>query len=376
MGYQIVTPEEELKVESLVGVIFGQPGIGKTSLGFTAEKPLLEDFDEGVKRAVGRKAFLKMDTWVDVIEFHSSNEFEKIAPKTIIFDTAGSMLDNYIADYVKELDYLNKRRGGEISLQGYGAMKSVFRQFVDDMKKRKINLIFIAHTQTFQDGDAVKYRPKMTGGSYDILMGAADFVCYMESVNDKRTLNFNPTDRHVGKNTAEFDVLQVPHYTSSNWNNYLGDLIFKTKEKMESLTAEQEEALKKMDTIRDTISGMNSFEEIEEIITFIDSQKTILKVQGKKLLHERIKAITEELLADVKNAEQANELIEKLNHIPKVNQRAAKKLVFDAAGKIGIEANKELGKFVDKVKKKEPPQEDQNEKPQETLFKQSEETLG
>ena len=50
MAFRIITEDEPLSLKGIVAVIYGEPGIGKTSLAFTAEKPLLEDYDDGVKR--------------------------------------------------------------------------------------------------------------------------------------------------------------------------------------------------------------------------------------------------------------------------------------------------------------------------------------
>lgn len=45
MALRIISANEPMKVDQLVVTIYGQPGVGKTSLGFTAESPLLLDFD-------------------------------------------------------------------------------------------------------------------------------------------------------------------------------------------------------------------------------------------------------------------------------------------------------------------------------------------
>jgi len=226
MAYTIKTADEPLDIKGLVFVLYGEPGIGKTSIAFTAEKCILEDFDDGVKRAVGRKDFLAVEKWEDVIAFHNSEDFKALAPKTIIIDTVGTMLDNFVAQYVIRQDIKNARNGGELSLQGYGAMKSVFRQFVNNIKTQGIDLIFICHSESQKEGDNIKFIPKMTGGSYDILISEADMVGYMESRNNKRTIQFNPTDRNIGKNTAEFELIEVPHYTEEYYSTlvcYVGE---------------------------------------------------------------------------------------------------------------------------------------------------------
>ena len=86
MALKILSASEPLPVEQLVVAIYGQPGIGKTTLAFTAEAPLLLDFDKGAYRAVGRKDTVQIESWPDVTNITEAD----LAPyKTVIVDTAG-----------------------------------------------------------------------------------------------------------------------------------------------------------------------------------------------------------------------------------------------------------------------------------------------
>ena len=83
---KILSASEPLPVEQLVVAIYGQPGIGKTTLAFTAEAPLLLDFDKGAYRAAGRKDTVQIEAWPDVTNITEAD----LAPyKTVIVDTAG-----------------------------------------------------------------------------------------------------------------------------------------------------------------------------------------------------------------------------------------------------------------------------------------------
>lgn len=47
MALKITRSDEVIRVDTLCMTIYSQPGLGKTSLSFTASRPLLLDFDKG-----------------------------------------------------------------------------------------------------------------------------------------------------------------------------------------------------------------------------------------------------------------------------------------------------------------------------------------
>ena len=51
----IIKATDAIAVEHPVLLIFGQPGIGKTSLAYSAADPLVLDFDQGAHRAANRR---------------------------------------------------------------------------------------------------------------------------------------------------------------------------------------------------------------------------------------------------------------------------------------------------------------------------------
>jgi hypothetical protein len=260
--FQIINNTDSVITDSLTALIYGEPGIGKTSLAFATNNPLLLDFDGGVQRACFRQTTVRIEKWEDIIELEKSVELKQLAPKTLIIDTAGSMLDNYLANYVKTIDPKNMRRGGELSLQGYGAMKDAFYQFKNWAKSLKCNLIFIAHTTTQEEGDNTKFIPKVTGGSYDILRQTCDLVGYIYSNKNKRVLDFNPTDNHIGKNCAEFGLLEIPLYTDPSFPNYFQTLIDSTLKKMNRLSERQTILVKKLDDYKKNLMPLEGVDQL------------------------------------------------------------------------------------------------------------------
>lgn len=283
-NFQIISETDVVETKSLISVIYGEPGIGKTSLGFTTDSPILLDFDGGLQRSVGRKTAVRVNNWEGVTELLKSKEFAQLNPKTIVIDTAGTMLDNYIADYVKRDDPKNSRRGGELSLQGYGAMKTQFQQFVNWAKNQNKNILFIAHSADDRNGDDVQFKPKLTGGSYDILRECADLVGYMYASKNNRVINFKPSASHVGKDCAEIGVVEVPHYTANEYSTFFQDLIDTTLEKMNALSAEQVEIRKMLDGFREDIKTLDSAKEANNQVEIIKENPKAIAVQMFNIL--------------------------------------------------------------------------------------------
>lgn len=95
----IKKPNELTVKNALSALIYGQPGMGKTTLALSSPQPLLLDFDGGVHRvnAAHRVDTVQISKWEEVDEVLTSGEIAEY--KTIVIDTAGKMLsfmDKYI----------------------------------------------------------------------------------------------------------------------------------------------------------------------------------------------------------------------------------------------------------------------------------------
>jgi hypothetical protein len=90
MSLKITPPSEPIVTSNLIITLFGQPGIGKSTLAYSAPKPLLFDFDGGAQRAKGRKDTVRVHSWADVADVAQAD----IAPyDTIVLDTVGRALE-------------------------------------------------------------------------------------------------------------------------------------------------------------------------------------------------------------------------------------------------------------------------------------------
>ncbi len=77
----------------LKGLIYGEPGIGKTSVALSAPKPLLIDFDNGLRRVAKQYQTdsVQIESYqnlLDILEKEDISNYE-----TIVIDTLGKMVD-------------------------------------------------------------------------------------------------------------------------------------------------------------------------------------------------------------------------------------------------------------------------------------------
>lgn len=293
-GLTLVNSTDPLPEKNVIVVIYGQPGVGKTSLSYTADNPLGLDYDDGLERACFRKTAIKLKnvyndkgkltaTGYEILKgYILDGSFNQLITEnkinTAIIDTGGTMLDDHMALYLMNKTPKYRRGDGSLTIQGYGALKNEYKWFVRELKQRNLDIVIICHATEKED----RLRPKMTGGSLDSLKETADLLGYMSIIGNDRILDFNPTEKAYGKNVADFEPLKIPLVTDEKYPNFIGNLIKLTKKKMTTLSSSQTEALELLNTVREKISEASTVEELEEILPEINELEVTLATQVLK----------------------------------------------------------------------------------------------
>lgn len=278
----IVKSNESLGHRPVIAVLYGDPGICKTSLANTCENPLLLDFDRGVQRSYGRKDTLVLDSWEEVVKEEQAGSFRGY--KTIIIDTAKAALDDFLMVYVCNQDYKLKTN----KLKAYGAIGDAFKLFVNNRRSEGVDIVIIAHAK--KDEDTKRHIPDVTGQSYQLLMRIADQVGYITMENNQRVISFNPTDLTVGKNVAGLDKMHIPAKETEAWKGFGAGIITSVKEALSSMDEAQREALEKSAKFQDELAKIETPDELNDFLAVVNEQPDYLKLPLRKAVGEKAKA--------------------------------------------------------------------------------------
>lgn len=275
MPLNIVTATQPLTIDHLIVFIYGDPGVWKTSLAFSAKNPILFDFDKGAYRAANRKDTVQITKWSEVATINA-NDLEGY--DTIIIDTAGRVLD-MISDQLKT-DAKNIRRGSnELSMQGYGKLGSMFTNWLKSLRNMGKDIVILAHAAEDKDGDNIIKRPDMVGGSKKEVYKVADMMGYMTVVQGmqgaERVLAFAPSPNYLAKDSGQVGNITVTDMVNNP--NQLANIIQATKDHINSLSAEQVKYQQDLDEVRAKLMEVEAVDALNDIKDSIDENHPFVK---------------------------------------------------------------------------------------------------
>lgn len=278
MALKIVKAEEPLTIKQVIVKVYGQPGIGKTTLAFSADSPICLDFDRGAHRSTNRKDSVIVDQWQEVANLGA----EELADyNTVIVDTVGRALDCLTAHLIQDNPKLSSS-AGQLTLQGYGALKSTFAQWLKMLRQLGKDVVLIAHDAEDKQGDDVIVRPDVQGGSRGEIIKSADAIGYLYRASKKTILDFNPSDRWIGKNPACSPPIEVP--TIDTEHGFMSDVIQALKDSINAMTDDQRERMEKLAEWRGKFEDLEDAEAFNKMIPRCAKAREDIRSEIKRML--------------------------------------------------------------------------------------------
>lgn len=280
-------------------ILYGAPGVGKTTLALSAPNPVLIDFDKGVSRvkAYHRKPTIVCETYEEVLKDIASPDIRSF--DTIIVDTGGSFV-TYLQDWaMRENPAVNKQKNGAISLKGFGAVKQEFIRFTNYVRTTlNKNIIYIFHSDEQKDKDGnPQQRLLCEGAARNIVWQPTDFGGYVQMIGDKRFVSFTPTQEYFAKGCYGIEgTFPIPTSTDSN-NTFITDLFGKAKKNIsdeaEEFAPEQKKYDEAMAKAKEIIGAIKTLDEcndaidkvkgIDHALTSAKESASLLNAKAKEL---------------------------------------------------------------------------------------------
>ncbi len=189
---------------SVVMLVYGQGGVGKTTFTATAPKPVLADCEGGAKyfglRGISMDV-ARIEKWADVEDFYravAKSEYE-----TIVVDPIGELMEKLKSHVISMRDKKLVQADGTPTMAGWGYMKDKMRMFIKSIRDLNKHVIIVAHVEEKNDEERIVKRPKVMTKLSEELIALSDIVGFMEVLKmdgeEKRIIRVSPSDKYESK---------------------------------------------------------------------------------------------------------------------------------------------------------------------------------
>lgn len=290
-------PAEMVNTENRFRVLIaGYPGIGKTTLGLSAPKPLLIDVDFGINRTMAsvRKDYIQPESYEELLNDLKGDLSDY---ETIVIDTGGKLLDLMKAYLIKN-DIKNAKKDGTLSLQGYGAVGREFSRFMNyiyfDLRK---HCVIIFHAVEEKQDEETKLRILVEGSTKNTVWQNVELGGFIEMRGNKKTIGFDNCERYFAK--SSFGIkgnYTIPELDGTQQNDFLTKLFEQANKNIQEESKVFEEERKQyqevMNALNPLIENM-TLENVNEVIEAIKTVPHILTSEKEAKAHfaEKIKKL-------------------------------------------------------------------------------------
>lgn len=284
----VIKASQVMRVKALIAYIYGDAGLGKTSLAFTADDSILFDFDTGAHRAgkMRRGATVPVEHWLDVANIEPSDVEDY---KSIIIDTAGRAIDCIKSHLAENKD--NRQRDGSLKLKAQGIANDLFKNWIARIRSYGKDVIILAHAAEDKKGDDIIIRPDVGGKNRNELYRQADIMGYLTNTGGEkggsiRMLNFRPSPSYHAKNSGGLGDVELPDLAVNP--TFLADLLQQSKDHINSLTDAQVKELQYLDDLenwKNECSTCEDANDLNDLIGKIDKEHRFFTEMRQAFAH-------------------------------------------------------------------------------------------
>ena len=286
-------PYERDAIKTLNVLIYGRPGIGKTTLACSVDGAFLLDFDRGIDRVDAQyqaQNIYEPTQWEDLSAAVSELAHTPEA-KVIVIDTIGKLLDLAV-DYVRKTHPNLIQNDGTPSVKGYGYRNQLFKEFLSSLNAIGRSVIFVSHEtedkQKINREEITTMRPNITGSNRNEIIQDLDLMGYMQIVNGQRTITFDQNENILAKNSRgihgvwdakmqQYQPILVPMLDGKTANTFLQDVVFGGNEDFLRKRSEEMENYNEVMTVIETM--INECDQLDCMNEIVD------KIRSKSFVH-------------------------------------------------------------------------------------------
>jgi len=196
MALKILKASEIQRQLTVNMLVYGPPGVGKTTFASTAPKPLIIDLENGSLALLGREVDIaQVDTLQDArdaIKFALENGYQ-----TVVIDSITRYAELLLDEILKE----NKRDTARI--QDWGEVVKRIKKLIWTLQGKNINTIFIALETEEKDEESLLKRPAVPGQLKVAIPAIVDIVGYMRVLKDgSRVVSVKPSAKWYAKDRS------------------------------------------------------------------------------------------------------------------------------------------------------------------------------
>lgn len=288
---------EHLSHQPIIAMIYGQPGIGKTTFACSSPNPILLDFDRGAHRVAAQviNDAVRFDNFEDVLKFLTSEEIKNY--DTLIIDTVSDILNlmtayiiKFYKDTKKDIKIVNSTN--ILNIQGWTILKNNFLKFFDMLRQINKNLIFISQEQEIfnEEKNLKEIRPDVSKSIISFLVSKTDILGYMSMRDSSRCISFSPTENYIAKNC--YNLPKIIDIT----NNYssFDSVVLENIRKYHAYNNSQKEAYFKLISENENkISQIQDIVDLNVIYSDLKAQKPVgdSQTKWKKNLQNKAKEL-------------------------------------------------------------------------------------